>query len=105
VHLGIMPPIEKVFGPDDVPHHKPAPDMLLLAVKHFGVATHETLYIGDMVVDIQCGRAAGVPVWAIPTGAMSAEQLLAEKPAKLLGSMQEILTHLGCNDPDRGHRE
>ncbi|HMP16708.1 MAG TPA: HAD hydrolase-like protein, partial [Gemmatales bacterium] len=52
VHLKIMPPIQKVFGPDDVPHHKPAPDMLLLAMKHFGVNSSETLYIGDMVVDI-----------------------------------------------------
>jgi 2-phosphoglycolate phosphatase len=94
VFLGIMPPIEKVFGPDDVPHHKPAPDMLLLAMKHFQVDKHETLYVGDMIVDIQCAHAAGVPVWAVPTGAMSAEQLQAEKPTRLIGSMQEMLSHL-----------
>jgi 2-phosphoglycolate phosphatase len=90
-HLGIMPPIEKVFGPDDVPHHKPAPDMLLAALKHFGVSAAETIYVGDMSVDIQCAHAAGVPIWAIPTGAMTAEKLSTERPTRLLNSLDEML--------------
>ena len=90
-HLGIMPPIEKVFGPDDVPNHKPAPDMLLASLRHFGVTASETIYVGDMVVDIQCAHAAGVPIWAIPTGAMTAQQLQAEHPTRLLSSMQEMM--------------
>lgn len=93
--LGIMPPIEKVFGPDDVPFHKPAPDMLLAAMRYFGTTPQETLYVGDMVVDIQCAHAAGVPIWAIPTGAMTAEQLMQEKPAKLMQHIEEMLTLLG----------
>lgn len=92
--LGIMPPIEKVFGPDDVPHHKPAPDMLLAAMKYFGVTKEETLYVGDMIVDIQCAHAAGVPIWAIPTGAMTAEQLQAERPTRLLKNMSDLKTML-----------
>lgn len=95
--LGIMPPIERVFGPDDVPNHKPAPDMLYAAMKHFQASPEETLYVGDMIVDIQCAHAAGVPVWAIPTGAMTAEQLLAEKPTRLLSTMHDILTLLALN--------
>ncbi|MFO0813262.1 MAG: HAD family hydrolase [Gemmatales bacterium] len=90
VHLGILPPIEKVFGPDDVPRHKPAPDMLHAALAHFGTTASDTIYVGDMVVDIQCAHAAGVPVWVVPTGAMTAEQLAAEKPAKLLKDMDEV---------------
>ena len=93
-HLGIMPPIEKVFGPDDVPHHKPAPDMLLAALKYFQVSASETIYVGDMIVDIQCAHAAGVPIWAIPTGAMTAGQLQAERPTKLLKNMDEMLSLL-----------
>ena len=89
--LGIMPPIESVFGPDDVPRHKPAPDMLLAAMQHFGTQPSETLYIGDMIVDIQCAHAAGVPIWAIPTGAMTASQLEAEKPTRLLNNLRDML--------------
>ncbi|HQR08258.1 MAG TPA: HAD-IA family hydrolase [Gemmatales bacterium] len=93
-HLGIMPPIKKVFGPDDVPRHKPAPDMLLAALKYFQVSASETIYVGDMIVDIHCAHAAGVPIWAIPTGAMTAEQLSAERPTKLLKNMSEMLSLL-----------
>jgi len=92
--LSIMPPIEKAFGPDDVPNHKPAPDMLLAALKFFGVSKAETIYVGDMSVDIECAHAAGVPIWAIPTGAMTAERLSAEKPTRLLSSLEEMLTLL-----------
>ncbi len=92
--LSIMPPIEKVFGPDDVPLHKPAPDMLLAALKHFGVSKAETIYVGDMSVDIQCAHAAGVPIWAIPTGAMTGEKLSAEKPTRLLSNLEEMATLL-----------
>jgi phosphoglycolate phosphatase len=95
--LTIMPPIERVFGPDDVPNHKPAPDMLHAAMKYFQATPEETLYVGDMIVDIQCAHAAGVPVWAIPTGAMTAEQLLAEKPTRLLNTMNDLLTLLPLN--------
>lgn len=92
--LGIMPPIEKVFGPDDVPNHKPAPDMLLAALKHFEIAANETIYVGDMIVDIQCAHAAGIPIWAVPTGAMTAEQLEAERPTRLFTNMREMMNAL-----------
>lgn len=97
VLLGIMPPIERVFGPDDVPNHKPAPDMLYAAMDYFKTSPEETLYVGDMIVDIQCAHAAGVPIWAIPTGAMTAEQLLTEKPTRLLTSMHDMLSQLPLN--------
>lgn len=96
-YLGIMPPIEKVFGPDDVPLHKPAPDMLLAAMRYFRTTSANTLYVGDMVVDIQCAHAAEVPIWAIPTGAMTSAQLLQEKPTKLLQSIDEMLGLLKLN--------
>jgi 2-phosphoglycolate phosphatase len=89
--LQIRPPIELVLGPDDVPNHKPAPDMLLAAMTHFGTDPEETLYIGDMEVDVRSGLGAGVPVWAVPTGAMSAEQLRAAGPARVLNNLWEVL--------------
>jgi phosphoglycolate phosphatase len=92
--LCIMPPIEKVFGPDDVANHKPAPDMILAAMSYFRTRADATLYIGDMDVDILCGHAAGVPVWTVPTGAMSAEQLQNANASRVLANLQEVLTLL-----------
>jgi phosphoglycolate phosphatase len=92
--LHIMPPIEKVFGPDDVANHKPAPDMILAAMAYFQTTPQTILYIGDMDVDILCGHAAGVTVWTVPTGAMSAEQLRNANASRVLANLQEILTLL-----------
>src|SRR5262245_5303003 len=66
-HLGLLPFLDTVVGPEDVSHPKPAPDMLLLGLRRLGVSPAETLYVGDMTVDIATARAASVRVWVVPT--------------------------------------
>jgi HAD superfamily hydrolase (TIGR01509 family) len=39
---------------------KPAPDLLLFAVRELGVKPREALYIGDAWVDLEAGKRAGV---------------------------------------------
>lgn len=92
--LGIMPPIETVYGPDDVPNAKPAPDMLKLAAESIGIPVRKCLYIGDMDVDIEAARAAEMPVWVVATGAMSMEALKAHKPDQLFPSMKHLCEFL-----------
>jgi phosphoglycolate phosphatase len=60
--------VDATVGPEDVARPKPAPDMLTLALARLGVAPGEALYVGDMAVDVQTARAAGVRVWVVPTG-------------------------------------
>jgi HAD superfamily hydrolase (TIGR01509 family) len=79
-----------VLGPEDVGRAKPAPDMLLAAMKNLGVSAAQTLYIGDMVVDIETARAADVTVWVVPTGTDSRETLLDARPDRLLESLFEL---------------
>jgi HAD superfamily hydrolase (TIGR01509 family) len=74
-HLGIACLLDAVLGPEDVARPKPAPDMLLEAMRRLGCRTPETLYVGDMTVDIETARAAGVTVWAIATGTQNAAML------------------------------
>jgi phosphoglycolate phosphatase len=87
---------EVVIGPEDAPRLKPAPDMLLAALARLGVATTEALYVGDMAVDIETARAAGVTVWVIPTGSDDESTLRAAGPDRLLHDFREILT-CQCN--------
>lgn len=82
--------IEVVVGPEDAPRIKPAPDMLVAALQHLKVTPAEALYVGDMVVDIQTARAAGVAVWVIPTGSDERSTLQAAKPDRLLGEFREL---------------
>jgi phosphoglycolate phosphatase len=79
----------QVLGPEDVPRPKPAPDMLLEGLKRLGVSAAEALYVGDMTVDIQTARAAGVRVWSVPTGSDDRETLLAAHPDRLLRDLGE----------------
>jgi phosphoglycolate phosphatase-like HAD superfamily hydrolase len=65
--------------------------MILAAMAYYGTTPEQTLYIGDMEVDVLTGKAAGVPVWTVPTGALSAEQLRAAGPDRVLESLWDVL--------------
>jgi phosphoglycolate phosphatase len=95
-YLGLASLFEVVIGPEDTPRLKPAPDMLLAALARLQVPAGEVLYVGDMVVDIQTARAAGVAVWVVATGSNDVAQLQAGKPDRILQSVAELraqLTH------------
>ncbi|MCI0640383.1 MAG: HAD-IA family hydrolase, partial [Gemmataceae bacterium] len=89
-HLGIAAYFQTVLGPEDVPRLKPAPDMLLAAMARLGATPAQTLYIGDMVVDIETARAAQAAVWVVPTGSESTADLQDAKPDRMLGSLREL---------------
>ncbi len=95
VWLGVAEHFEVVLGPEDVPCPKPAPDMLLQALRQLNVPAGEALYVGDMVVDIQTARAAGVTVWVVPTGSDARAVLEAAKPDRLLEGFSELPGRLG----------
>ena len=90
-HLGIADYIEVVLGPEDVGRPKPAPDMLLTALKRLQLPAERVLYIGDMTVDIETARAAGVDVWVVTSGSDDRETLAAGRPDRLLESLREVI--------------
>lgn len=89
--LEIADRLAAVLGPEDVQRIKPAPDMLLAGLSRLGVAAAEALYVGDMVVDIQTARAAGVTVWVVPTGSDDRTTLEAAHPDRILRDLTELL--------------
>ncbi|HCM73802.1 MAG TPA: hypothetical protein DIS87_06660, partial [Armatimonadetes bacterium] len=51
---------------------KPAPAMLLAAMKEAGVEPASTLMVGDRYeTDILCGQAAGCDTWMVTTGVVT----------------------------------
>lgn len=79
-----------VLGPEDVARRKPAPDMLIEAVKRSGLSRDRVLYVGDMSVDVQTARGAGVTVWAVASGSETEQEIRASGPDQLFGNMMEL---------------
>jgi 2-phosphoglycolate phosphatase len=89
------PLFDVVLGPEDAGRHKPAPDILLCAMARLGVTPEETLYIGDMTVDIETARAAGVRVWVVSTGSDTVAALDAARPDRRLRDLHELAEAFG----------
>lgn len=89
--LELAPLMSATLGPDDVGVPKPNPAMLFEAMRRLEVSPAETIYVGDMAVDIHAARAAGIPVWLVPGGAQGREDPLALKPDIVLTGFDRIL--------------
>ena len=96
-HLGLAPLLDAVLGPEDVARPKPAPDMLLAALQRLGVGAPEALYVGDMSVDVQTARAAGVAVWVVSTGSEERGALVDAAPDGLFSDLGEMATFAGAS--------
>ncbi len=85
---------EEVVGPNDVAIPKPDPEMIELVMMRFGLGPDEALYVGDMLIDIEAARNAGIPIYAVPTGSATREALLEGRPDRLLHKFCELLNYL-----------
>jgi phosphoglycolate phosphatase len=94
-YLGLAGLVDQVLGPEDVPRPKAAPDMLIAALDRLGVPAAKALYVGDMVVDIQTARGAGVRVWVVPTGSDDRATLERAGPDRILHDLCEMATLFG----------
>ena len=90
-HLGVWDKFDVVLGPEDVDRPKPAPDMLVEAMKRLRLVADSVLFIGDMSIDIQTARDAGVEVWVVPTGSETTSKLQYAMPDGILRVLYEAI--------------
>lgn len=81
---------EMVFGGDTVEEMKPSPLMLHTALKSFRCRPSEGIMVGDMPVDIETGRAAGIFTVAVTSGFADRDQLEAQSPDMILDDLRQI---------------
>ncbi len=79
-----------VLGPDDVRKPKPDPEMIDKAINMLQMEKSKVLYIGDMVIDIQTCRIAGIKIYVVPSGSSSRNQLEEAKPDRILKDFKEL---------------
>ena len=84
----------EVLGPNDVQRPKPDPEMLEIIIMRIGLSPEEVVYVGDMPLDVEAGRRAGVAVYAVPTGSATRNDLLQARPDRLLHCFTDLTTFL-----------
>lgn len=100
--LQIDPYVGIVVSAEDSARPKPAPDPVLTAVSHLQVSPEETLFIGDTVFDLTCGRSAGSRVAAVAWGAHLPEDLRAMQPDYFFETPADLLEWIQ-NLPEADH--
>jgi phosphoglycolate phosphatase len=93
--LGIASYFKVVFGGDSTAERKPSPLMVRAALETFGRLPNEGILAGDLPVDVETGRAAGVYTVALLGGFGTREELEASSPDLLLENLDELARRFG----------
>ncbi|HOU35675.1 MAG TPA: HAD-IA family hydrolase [Candidatus Omnitrophota bacterium] len=89
-HLGIVEYFDLVLCGDKVTYMKPHPQILRTIMARLGVPRDQTLYVGDMDVDAQTGRRAGVRTIMVPTGSSTLPELEKEHPYAIIPCVKAL---------------
>lgn len=89
-HLKIESFFREVLCTDRLKYAKPNPLVLNMLVKHAKLLKSETIYIGDMALDAQAARRAGIDVLVVAAGSSSLAELKNEKPAYIVKDLKAI---------------
>jgi HAD superfamily hydrolase (TIGR01549 family) len=89
-HLKIDKYFDYVLCADKLKQGKPHPQILNAIRKKLNTRASETLYIGDMIIDIQAGRRAHVLTVAVATGSSTFSELKKEKPSYIIRSIANL---------------
>ena len=91
---GIAEHFDVLVCADDVVHPKPHPEPVLKALAQLGAQPRETLFIGDSVHDMRCGRDAGVFTAAVLWGPFGRGDLATCSPDYWLETPEDLLVVL-----------
>jgi len=90
--LGLADHVQTLVGMEDTDVHKPDPTPLLLALERLGESDpSRAVYVGDAVVDVLAGKAAGMATVAVTWGAGVRDALAQVRPDGLVSSTGELV--------------
>lgn len=91
---GLLDHFDLVLGGDTLPERKPHPLPLLHCLRKLDVAAEQAAHVGDMQVDVETARRAGVTAWVVPYGYQATEALLASQPDRVFASIAALADHV-----------
>ena len=88
--LALKPYFDMVACGKDKEDLKPSPKLLREVMDKLGVSRDEAVYVGDMVIDVQAGRNAGVKTVAVRGGSSPGAELKKAGPFKLISRISDL---------------
>ncbi len=88
--LDLAPLFGAILGPGPGLPPKPDPAMLRAACALLDAAPAETLYVGDMPLDVESAARAGMPHLLVPTGAVLAADLARVPGVRLARDLLDV---------------
>jgi len=89
-HLGVERYFDYILCADSVGHIKPHPQILNKIMRRFRLKPCQTIYIGDMAIDVQAGRRAGVKTIAVTSGSCSRRELKKQRPCRIVREVAQL---------------
>lgn len=87
--IGLDEHFDLIQGTDDLPG-KPDPAILLAACSKLGVRPKNAVFVGDTIMDVQAGKAAGCFTVAVTYGIGSRGALESQAPDMMADSFSEV---------------
>ncbi|MCU0641943.1 MAG: HAD hydrolase-like protein [Candidatus Margulisbacteria bacterium] len=94
-HHGLVPAFAEILGGDSAPCLKPDPCAIIGLIKKYRVAPERVLLIGDMTVDIETGKNAGVKTCGVTYGFDGLDKLAAHRPDYLIDDFARLREIVG----------
>jgi HAD superfamily hydrolase (TIGR01509 family) len=90
-HLKLDKYFSYVLCKDRLKYGKPHPAILNRIRQKFSVRPDQAVYIGDMAIDAQAGRRAGIKTIIVTTGSSTVSEIKKERPYRVFPRITELL--------------
>jgi HAD superfamily hydrolase (TIGR01509 family) len=89
--------IDAATSSSDAKESKPAPDILVAALKALGVQASDSVYVGDAVWDIYAAGKLDIPTIGLTSGGTSEAELRDAGAVEIYASPRDLLENLGTS--------
>ena len=90
-HLNIAQYFNYSLCADKLRFSKPNPEILLKIMQKLHVKRNQSLYLGDMTIDAQTGKRAGVKTIIVTTGSSTISEIKEANPQRVIRNLSALL--------------
>jgi phosphoglycolate phosphatase len=91
-HLKLKRFFDYVLCADRLRNIKPHPEILNKIMKKFRFMPAQTIYVGDMTIDVQAGKRAKVKTIVVTTGSSTRKEIKRSKPSRIIKSFSSLIS-------------